>query len=119
LVGRETHEGYTLHVLSIVTGPKWSLAPLFIASPVTGNCHLVREVNCGIPCVCTVGLRGFHRWEESTLVPLCWSTEKTIDFSSLSVDRGDRYGMSGILWVVMDWWCIVDRVDYWLAPLTV
>jgi hypothetical protein len=26
-----------------------------------GNCHPVREVNCGIPCVCTVGLRGFHQ----------------------------------------------------------
>jgi hypothetical protein len=25
-----------------------------------GNCHPVRKVNCGIPCVCTIGLRGFH-----------------------------------------------------------
>jgi hypothetical protein len=32
----ESHEGYTLCVLSIITKPKWSLAPLFIASPVTG-----------------------------------------------------------------------------------
>jgi hypothetical protein len=51
-------------------------------------CHPVHEVNCGISCVCTVGLRGFHHQEESTLASLCWSTEKTLDSSSLSVDRG-------------------------------
>jgi hypothetical protein len=48
---------------------------------------------------------------------MCWSTEKTLDSSSPSVDRGDRDGLSGVLLVVMDWWCIVDRVDYWLALL--
>jgi hypothetical protein len=25
-----------------------------------GICHPVHEVNCGVLCVCTVGLRGFH-----------------------------------------------------------
>jgi hypothetical protein len=48
---------------------------------------------------------------------MCWSIEQTLIFSSPSVDRGDHYGLLVILLVVMDWWCIVDQVDYWLAPL--
>jgi hypothetical protein len=77
-------------------------------------CHPVHKFNCGIPCVCT---GGFHHQEYSTLASLCWSTEQTLDSSSSSVDRGDHYGLSHVLLVVMDWWCIVVRVDYCLAPL--
>jgi hypothetical protein len=48
----------------------------------------------------------------STPVSLCWSTEKTLDFSSPGFDRGNRYGLSGILLVVMSCWCIVDSVRF-------
>jgi hypothetical protein len=73
-------------------------------------CHPAHKVNCGFPYVCTVGRRCFHHQEESTLASLCWSTDQTLDSSSPSVDRGDRYGLLRVLLVVMDWWCIVDRV---------
>jgi hypothetical protein len=80
-----------------------------------GNCHPVCEVIGGIPCVCTVGLRGSHPMlggggGGGTLVSLCWSTEKTLDFSSLVFDRGNHYVRSGMLLIVMSWWCIIDNV---------
>jgi hypothetical protein len=76
-----------------------------------GNCHPVCEVIGGIPCVCTIGLGGSHLMlGGSTLVSLCWSTEKTLDFSSPIFDRGNHYVLLGMLLIVMSWWCIIDSV---------
>jgi hypothetical protein len=38
--------------------------------------HHVHEVNCGVLCVYTIGLRGFHHREELALVSLCWPQRK-------------------------------------------
>ena len=77
-----------------------------------GNFHHVHEVIGGIHRV--------HRWSqrfspdvgrgESTLVSLCWSTEQTLDFSSLVFDRGNHCVRSGMLLIAMSGWCIVDSV---------
>jgi hypothetical protein len=40
--------------------------------------HPVHKVNCGVLCVYTVGLEGFHHREESALVSLCWPQNKPL-----------------------------------------
>jgi hypothetical protein len=49
-----------------------------IASPATGFHHLVHRLSCGVLCVYTVGLRGFHHREDSALVSLCWLQRKPL-----------------------------------------
>jgi len=99
----ENHEGYTLRVLSIITG--WVGVSFLCYSP-----HVTRFVTClgishGSLCVCTVGLRRFHHWRELALSFLVLVIEKTLNSTGLRVDREDWSGPSGLLlgycWMVV------------------
>jgi len=93
-----------------------AIAPLFIVSPISWTVIMSSKLLVVYPMYAPMILEVLTRCWGSTPVSLCWSTEQTLDFSSPIFDRGNRYVLSGILLIVMSWWCIVDGVR-WLDRL--
>jgi hypothetical protein len=86
---------------------------MFIISPITGIVALfVNLLVVYTLCASLVSEVLTRCWGGggSTLVSLCWPTEQTFDFSSPIFDRGNHFVQSGMLLIVMSWWCIVGSV---------
>jgi len=118
VVWPKSHECYTLCALSTITGRVG--ASLLCCSPPLSGFFIFPRIIHGSLCVCTVVLRGFHRWRELALAFPVLVTVKTLISIGLRVDIGHWRGLSGLLlgycWMVV--YCR-QKMGYKLAQLVI